>query len=516
MKWAHFLHIYQPYDQHPGILDKIVNESYRPLIRGLYKTPEAKVTINVNAVLSELMFKHGFRDVIDNLKELVDMGRVELTGSAKFHAFMPLLPESEVERQIMLNHETNKRYFGKAFNPKGFFPPEMAYSPKIASVVKSLGYEWIIIDEVSVCDMPEAEKRDRIFEIKDLGLNVFFREKRASNIIMAAMVRTSESLEKAMGDRKDSDEYVITAMDGETFGHHRPGLDLALMEILKNPNYPSVFISDLPKYYKKTAQIIPQDSTWAASMKDVRNGNPFDLWSENSNPIHKYEWQLADLAIRTVNDSRFSDKNFPHLLEETKSWEEMTDKERSDEEKKRQWLRCRDMLDRSLNSDPWWWASAKPWWSIEMIEKGMFSLFKLVCDVPEANQEAKDEAEDLYKKILFTAHEWQRSGKIDQMAANDSAERRIPLSKRFGATPYYKALLDALKIEEQRARKNREYEQAIKWRDAQYKLERDLDIYDAVHVMDLFRAEGDFDKFEKILKEYKDQYNLLSKGQPDK
>ena len=113
--------MYQPWWQHPGILEKIANESYRPLIRGLLKEPKTKITININSVLTEMLFEHGYRDVIDNLKLLVEMGRVELTGSAKFHAFLPLLPDHEILRQIQLNEETNRRYFGEFYNPKGFF-----------------------------------------------------------------------------------------------------------------------------------------------------------------------------------------------------------------------------------------------------------------------------------------------------------------------------------------------------------------------------------------------------------
>jgi len=517
IKWAHFLHIYQPSDQHPGILEKIVNESYRPLIKGFYKTENTKVTLNVNAVLTELLFQYGYRDVIEDIQALVEMGRLELTGSAKFHAFLPLLPESEVERQILLNHETNSRYFREAFKPKGFFSPEMGYSPKVASVVKKLGYEWMLIDEVSMSEASESIDYSKMYEVKDMKLGAFFREKRPSNIIMGALTRSAESFKKAIGDRMDSKElsYIITAMDGETFGHHRPGLEESLLNIFHSSEFDNVFISDLDKYFKEVIQVEPMDSTWASSIKDVSAGNPFNLWFDKSNKIHTYEWDLAGLAIKTVNDSKFSDAKYPKLLEDTKSWDEMTSDEKQNEEKKRQWIKSRDALDKALNSDPWWWASAKPWWSVEMIEKGMNALYKVVMIVPDATSEVKDEAEELYRKILFTAHEWQRGGIVDKMAEEESKERSIPLSKRFGADAHYKALLEALKKQEKKASENREYEQAIKWRDAQYKLERDLDIYDAVHIMDLFRLEGDFKQFEKLLEKYREEYKKLSKGQPE-
>ncbi len=515
MRWAHFLHIYQPADQHPGTLEKIVNESYRPILRGLFKLQKGKITLNVNAVLTEMLFEHGYRDVIDDIKALVEMGRIELTGSAKFHAFLPLTPENEIERQIALNHETNSRYFGDAFKPKGFFSPEMAYSPKVAEVVKKFGYEWILADESSLCDMDPKPVNNKTFKIKDIDLTVFFREKKPTNVLMGALVRNVDSMRKVMADRLNNDEYVVTAMDGETFGHHRPGLEETLFELLSADDLENVFISELPNLYPQIEEVRPMDSTWASSYEDVRKGNPFAYWFNKDNKIHELEWELAGIAIRAVENSNYSDKKYPQLLEEVKNWEDMTPEEKQGEERKREWIKARDALDRALNSDPWWWACAIPWWSVEMVEKGMNALYKVVLMVPDSSEKDRSKAEELYLKILFTAHEWQRTGKVDVMAQNDSKERRIPLSKRFGATAHYKALLKALRDQERKAAENREYEQAIKWRDGQYKLERDNDIYDAIHIMDLFRNEGDMKVFDKYLEEYRKEYDRISRGQPE-
>src|SRR6185295_17930864 len=109
----------------------------------------ARLTININGILCELLEKYGGQDVLDNIKKLLKSGVIELTGSAKYHAFLPLLPESEIERQILLNETTLKKYFGTAWKKSGFFSPEMAYSKKVARVAASLGYKWIIVDELA-------------------------------------------------------------------------------------------------------------------------------------------------------------------------------------------------------------------------------------------------------------------------------------------------------------------------------------------------------------------------------
>lgn len=515
MKWAHFIHMYQPWWQHPGILEKITNESYRPLLRGFLKNPETKITININSVLTEMLFEHGYRDVIDNLKLLVEMDRVELTGSAKYHAFLPLLPEVEIKRQLELNEETNKRYFGEFYKPKGFFSPEMGYSPKVAKIVEEAGFSWILADEVSVCELGKDVSLSTVNYVKGTNLQVYFREKNPSNVIMSAQARSAESLKKIMADRLKKNEYIVTAMDAETFGHHRPGHEEMLFSLMADKEMENILISNIPQYFTQKSEIMPKDSSWASSFEDVSKGNPYNYWFDKENKIHQGQWELADIAIRAVEESDYSDEKYPKLLEEVTSWDNMTEEERAGEKNKRNWLYSRDLLDKSLNSDPWWWACAKPWWSVEEIEKGMNALFRVVSSVPNVSDQDVARADELYKRILITAHEWQRTGLVDKMRLQDQATRKIPLSKRFAAGDYYKALLQALREEEERATKAREYERAIKWRDSQYKLERDLDIYDAVHVIDIFRAEGNFARFNEILEEYKNKYKEISKGQPE-
>ena len=93
MKWANFLHIYQPPTQKPIWVKRIADESYRKIFNGLLEIPRARLSLNINSILCELLDQNGGMDVIKNIKKLVERGNIELTGSAKYHAFLPLLPE---------------------------------------------------------------------------------------------------------------------------------------------------------------------------------------------------------------------------------------------------------------------------------------------------------------------------------------------------------------------------------------------------------------------------------------
>ena len=58
--FAFLLHIYQPPVQIAPVVKKIVNESYRPLINALRDNPHAKISLNINATLTEQLDDYGF------------------------------------------------------------------------------------------------------------------------------------------------------------------------------------------------------------------------------------------------------------------------------------------------------------------------------------------------------------------------------------------------------------------------------------------------------------------------
>ena len=71
MKWANFLHIYQPAGQEPDILKAVTNQSYIPILKGILEHPNVRLTFNITGALFEIFDKYGYTDVIDMIKELV-------------------------------------------------------------------------------------------------------------------------------------------------------------------------------------------------------------------------------------------------------------------------------------------------------------------------------------------------------------------------------------------------------------------------------------------------------------
>ena len=474
-------------------MEAIVAQSYRPILEGVKKNKRIRLTFNINGALLELFDKYRYRDLIDILRELGKEGRVEFTGSSKYHAFLPLVEEKEVIRQIQTNDETNKFYLGEGYKPQGFFLPEMAYKKELAPILEDLGFKWIILDEIACGGEPGHVDYKKVYKIKDSNLLVFFRERRLSNLIMSAVVRSEETLKEAMKDDLKSGRYLVTAMDVETFGHHRPGLEKMLFDVLAAPEFKLIQISDISKHYKDYEEVSPVKSTWASSVEDIKNNIQFLSWNDPENVIHKFQWDFLNMVLGEFYKVPIDIPTYPIF---------------------------RNKIDASLASDSFWWASAKPWWSLEMIEVGAWRLLEAMEAIPNIPKDKVDRARDFYTKIISTAFNWQRTGRIRQIMKEQKSILRIPfkdrtISKGGAEKGVYRAFIDMMEKLKREAAKKGEYEKAILWRDSIYKLQNKLDIYDTINAIDLLRIEIPHNEVEATIEKYKEKYREIRGGQPE-
>ncbi|MCH7492327.1 hypothetical protein IID19_01905 [Patescibacteria group bacterium] len=377
MLWANFFHIYQPPNWSPRIIRKVVKEAYRPLLVILKKHPAIKITLNINGSLTEQLHEYGFDDVINNIKLLAKRHQIELTGSALYHPLLPLLPTNEITRQIKLNSAINKKYFGRTYNPRGFFPPEMAYSSRVAKVVEKLHFRWILIDEISHNGKRDSTSFDTSYRIKGTKLRVVFR-----NTIISDHLNFSTPIKKpsifwqkiAQDDR--SHTALVTAMDGEVLGHHRPGLDKLWQVLVTDRVISTITISKLIKEYKTTKSITPRRASWASRAVELKKNIPYLLWDDPSNPIHPDQWELLQRTITLVNKKI----NHPH------------------------YATARELLDKRMASDQFWWASAKPWWSLAIIKRKAKELVAISSLLENKN----DWAIKLGNNIIKNSTSWQK------------------------------------------------------------------------------------------------------------
>lgn len=397
--WAPLLHFYQPPTQLPDVLDRICDECYRPLIRLFEDVPAARATFNISGSLVELLREHRANDVIDGFRRLGESGRFEFTGTAMYHPILPLIPPSESRRQIALNRRANREAIGDVFEPFGFFPPELCFASNIVPTVLETGHRWIIVSGVAC---PSDWPIDFVPTVKsDEGeLAIFFRDDVLSNRIAFADLDAEsfvESLRAIKGIRQDA--YVVTALDGETFGHHVRGWEEKFLARIFAMVGESARVGDektskdadqirvvtigcLLDKFPRRAVPMPRASSWSTTGDDLASSNPYPLWKDPGNRVHQLQWQLTDLVLDLVQRA-----------------EELCDNEVSG-----RFARiARIQADRALHSCQYWWASRRPMWDVNMIHRGLLAqqeaLLNAVRSIRSSNAPERSRADSTYRYI---------------------------------------------------------------------------------------------------------------------
>ncbi|MFC1687993.1 hypothetical protein ACFL0L_05475 [Patescibacteria group bacterium] len=382
MKWVNFLHIYQPPGQRRDIVEKVTRESYQPLLAFLKKNPRVSITFNISGSLTEQLLQYGYKDVIADLKLLAERGQVELVGSAKYHIILPLLPE-ETQHQIELNNIVNSSAFGDAFHPQGFFPPEMCYSEKMERQVFEAGYTWILLDGISYDGHLGSVRFDKKYQSPS-GLTVVFRNRILSNFLsFTASADNPDDFWSAINKDERSQEYLITAMDGENLGHHRPELLGLWQKLVTDSRVETMTISAYMSSLSNIVKCRPVPSSWSSQEHEIEQGIPYGLWQYPDNEIHTMQWRLVIMIIAEVN--------------------------RAKKKKLSAYKEVRGRLDAALSSDQFWWASAAPWWDVGMVSEGAKRLADVIFPLPSKDS-VQTQAIQLAKDIHTTAKKWHETG----------------------------------------------------------------------------------------------------------
>ncbi len=402
--WAPLFHFYQPPTQILSVLNRVFRESYLPLLQVLRRAPYARATLNFSGVLTEMLCEAGFSEVVQGFGELAGSGQVEFTGSAKHHAILPLIPQEEVLRQIQSNAATNRHFLGTAYQPSGFFPPELAFNHELAALLLQTGHRWVIVSGIA-CPESVPWPVQVVHRVASLGrgsgegLAVFFRDDVLSNRISFQSIDAEGFVTHllSLGQALHGDGYVVTAMDAETFGHHIPGwhqqfLAECFQLLAKHRNAVMIAtLSELLACFPRGQEVVPRASSWSSTLEGLAQKNPYPLWKDPANRIHQLQWQHTEISLKLIH----------HAMR----WAES-------EESRKYFNIARNLQDASLHSCQYWWASRSPMWDINMVHRGLLLQREAVLNAckalracsasPEAKREGellKASSDRLYQQI---------------------------------------------------------------------------------------------------------------------
>jgi alpha-amylase/alpha-mannosidase (GH57 family) len=269
----------------------------------------------------------GYRHLVD-IPALLDAYReadnIELVGMGYYHPVFPLIPPRDWDDQLSAGREILTATFGRA--PRGFWPPEMAFSMELVPALVRAGYEYVVVDGVHV--RPEdgigdlyrpcrachdgacitVVPRDRVLSnAQESGLDPhwFLREVRD---------RTGAS------PRPDQPRLVTTWSDGENGGWFRQTHEPSgffgfffspLMDGLRAGTAPleSVSISRYLARYPATARARVQTGAWNVGST---SGYDFQQWAGSERQREavqalertsaRYRWLARRVADREVPD----------------------------------------------------------------------------------------------------------------------------------------------------------------------------------------------------------------------
>ncbi|MBD3214903.1 MAG: hypothetical protein GF311_19985 [Candidatus Lokiarchaeota archaeon] len=389
--FSFLFHIYQPPTQIAPVIKQIAKESYIPILEAIRSHPEAKITLNVNGTLVEQLYDYGFTDIIEGIIALTSQGQIELTSSAKFHPLLPLIPQPEIERQIKLNDETNRNFFGDAYHPRGIFPPEMAISEEVLRSVENLGFDWIIMSGIANT-LPQFPTT--FISQYENGLKLLFRDDYISIDCAFDKINNVESFTNRLHYRNTNEDYfIILAMDGETFGHHvKHAIDNFLIPLFdalpSRDDIKICTISEIVDRFPIGQTQKPRESSWSTMPYDIANDIPFPLWFDPNNKIHIEQHKFFMYALTLV-----------HLTNKYR--------ESMDDDHKRILDNARNLLDRGVHSCQQWWASKRPWYSPDMIMRGLNQVLMASVNakrsIPQSAPDIQDAA-DLIMHDMLKAH----------------------------------------------------------------------------------------------------------------
>ncbi|MBP8960913.1 hypothetical protein KBG31_01655 [Patescibacteria group bacterium] len=370
MKLALLLHLYQPVTQSEEVFRKVYAESYAPLLKKIARTKDFSISIDLPLSLLEQMDRYGYSAWISDVKELVRLEKIEIVGSAAYHPLLSKLPKNFIEKQVILNEYGMGYYFGDLQNLEGepaillrnvvgFFPPELSVNERVLSVLDSLGYKWMIIDETSIPYDLNYQHKHGVYQFKDYSAKLVCRNRSFSNMLSFKRDLSTDDLTSSLKFFNANGKSFTVVMDGEFFGHHYGEGFLVLDKMLEACRILGIEITSVTKYVEQDCCLVLKDfveASWGASDEEMSLGNVYPMWCDPENDIHKKQWDIIEGIISShFSDSFITEVDDYYTLPvwDTKGLSRISNSIL------RQKIAREILLQKSLHSDQFWWASKK-------------------------------------------------------------------------------------------------------------------------------------------------------------
>jgi alpha-amylase/alpha-mannosidase (GH57 family) len=412
--WANLINMYQPPNCDRTELEKVVNQSYLPLLRIFAQNPDYKFSLNLPGSTVDLLIRTGFGQVVKKLAELADRGQVDFTMTPKYQPVIPFMGEDDVARQIEASNKICKRYFGINFVPRGLYSPYLAYSPAVSKTTARFGLKWVVTDEISFSNGAPVGFSSLFMDKSAGGVVLMPRHRDLSdmlegNIWARKMPRSANEYVQSALQKCANDKYFITVIDAEWFGYRQSGRYGLIKALYSEPKLKHATLSELRTYIKRKEFIKASEGSAETRPQDMKKRKPFLIWQNDNNPIQYTLWQLFNLASTEIKNA--GSKGDP------------------------QYIRAREMFDTASAGVIWLMTSANPYWNSSYALQAADDLAIAVFVLLSSSLKSKEAAIAQRLKIYGDIEQFEKAGEIKKWQKNFLRANNIPFERYFSKPP---------------------------------------------------------------------------------
>ena len=138
------LHNHQPIGNFDGVFEQSFQESYSPFLNILDEFSDIRFSLHTSGSLLEwLVTAHP--EYIDQLRQMVQRGQVEIVGGAFYEPILPNIPRRDRIGQIQSYSHYLHQLFGQEI--RGMWVPERVWEQSLTAEIAAAGIEYTVLDD---------------------------------------------------------------------------------------------------------------------------------------------------------------------------------------------------------------------------------------------------------------------------------------------------------------------------------------------------------------------------------
>ena len=263
MLWAHFINFFVPETKADAALHRAWERCYEPLLTLIAAHPRARLTCNVDGSFIGRLRDAGLGEGVAALRRLAESGQVELTASAYGGPVLGPMSGEAIEVAVARAGEASREAFGEVYAPAGFFPPEMSYDRNVGDAAARLGFEWMLLDEMSHSGRPGSVSWDRAYRL-DSGPNLLFRDRSLSQGMVYGSFDAPADLASAAASAAPERVYAFTGVEADIYGTRRVQPREFLAAMFEYDAWEMVTVSELLRRLGGAEPVTPSPASWSA------------------------------------------------------------------------------------------------------------------------------------------------------------------------------------------------------------------------------------------------------------